>query len=76
MKNNNPKSCKSGKSAKKRHRGEGCVDRFSNLLNLVLHHILSFLDTKETVLTSLLSRRWRCSWKHVHVLVFDFNSFD
>ncbi|CAN1229107.1 Putative F-box/LRR-repeat protein At3g18150 [Linum grandiflorum] len=36
----------------------------------MLHHILSFLDAKSMVKTSILSRRWKCLWKDVPVLNF------
>ncbi|CAL1352214.1 unnamed protein product [Linum trigynum] len=51
------------------------VDGLSDLPDNILHHILSFLDTKSAVQTSLLSRRWRCCWKHVPVLYFRPLSF-
>ncbi|CAI0374517.1 unnamed protein product [Linum tenue] len=50
-------------------------DWVSDLPNPILHHILSFLDTKYTVQTCLLSRRWRCLWKDVPVLKFSGFSF-
>ncbi|CAN1333452.1 Putative F-box/LRR-repeat protein At3g18150 [Linum perenne] len=52
------------------------TDRLSYLPDFVLYHILSFVDTKTVVQTSVLSRRWRCVWKHVPALVFDSLSFD
>ncbi|CAN1300087.1 Putative F-box/LRR-repeat protein At5g02930 [Linum perenne] len=74
MKNNSCSSSKLGKFAEKRPRREGSVDRLSNLPGSVLYHILSFIDTEKTVRTSVLSRRWRCVWKHVPAL--HFNSLD
>ncbi|CAL1352220.1 unnamed protein product [Linum trigynum] len=44
--------------------------RLSNLPDNILHHILSFLDTKHVVRTSVLSRRWRSQWKNAHALNF------
>ncbi|CAN1275997.1 FBD-associated F-box protein At1g66310 [Linum perenne] len=56
-------------------RGERRVDRLSNLPDSVLHHILSFLSTKSAVQTTVLSRRWRCVWKHVSVIDIRGDSF-
>ncbi|CAI0413383.1 unnamed protein product [Linum tenue] len=44
------------------------ADRLSHLPEPILHHILSFLDTKSVVQTSVLSRAWNRLWKHVPVL--------
>lgn len=46
-------------------------DRFSNLPFDMLYHILSFLDTREAVGTSLLSRTWRYIWSSVPRLNFN-----
>ncbi|CAN1266858.1 Putative F-box/FBD/LRR-repeat protein At4g03220 [Linum perenne] len=50
------------------------IDRISDLPDCVLHHILSFLDTKSSVQTCILSRRWRSVWKYVDVLTFSKSS--
>ncbi|CAL1375743.1 unnamed protein product [Linum trigynum] len=50
-------------------------DRLSDLPAPVIHHILSFLDTKLAVQTSVLSRLWRFAWKHVPVLNFQQSYF-
>ncbi|KAI3722271.1 hypothetical protein L2E82_33303 [Cichorium intybus] len=50
---------------KKRARME---DRFSNLPEDLLVHILSFLDTKQAVKTSVLSKRWDSLWTSIPVL--------
>ncbi|CAN1334915.1 Putative F-box/LRR-repeat protein At5g02930 [Linum perenne] len=46
------------------------IDRLSDLPDSILHYILSFLDTKSSVQTCILSKRWRCVWKYVDVLNF------
>ncbi|KAF5194270.1 F-box protein [Thalictrum thalictroides] len=46
-------------------------DRLSSLHDSVLSHILGFLDMKQVVHTSLLSKRWRYVWKSVSSLNFD-----
>ncbi|CAI0375985.1 unnamed protein product [Linum tenue] len=51
------------------------VATLSDFPDEILHYILSFLDTKSAVGTSILSRRWRCLWKDVLVLNFLPKSF-
>ncbi|CAN0842157.1 Putative F-box/LRR-repeat protein At5g02930 [Linum grandiflorum] len=46
------------------------MDRLSDLHDGILHHILSFLDTKSSVGTIVFSRRWTSVWKCVPVLTF------
>ncbi|XP_045797921.1 FBD-associated F-box protein At3g52670-like [Trifolium pratense] len=57
-------------SNSKRRRIVAEEDRISSLPDCVLSHILSFLPTKTSVATSILSNRWRHVWKHVSVLDF------
>ncbi|RAL50297.1 hypothetical protein DM860_007971 [Cuscuta australis] len=45
-------------------------DRISNLAEPLLHHILSFLERKDVVKTSALSKRWRYVWTSVPTLEF------
>lgn len=49
----------------------GDEDRISSLPKDVLQHILSFLETKDAVLTGILSRRWRYLWTSVPIVDFD-----
>ncbi|RHN39126.1 putative F-box domain, leucine-rich repeat domain, L domain-containing protein [Medicago truncatula] len=52
-------------------------DMISSLPDCVLSHILSFLPIKNSIATSLLSRRWRYIWKkHLSVLDFSDDSFE
>ncbi|KAL7249352.1 hypothetical protein ACSBR1_011501 [Camellia fascicularis] len=46
-------------------------DQISNLPDCILHHILSFLPTKDVVATCLLSTRWKYLWSSVPILDFD-----
>jgi len=51
-------------------------DRISSLPDCILSHIMSFLPTKSSVETSILSRRWCNIWKDVSVLDFSDESFE
>ncbi|CAL5393856.1 unnamed protein product [Camellia sinensis] len=57
-------SSKKQKLSEEHNIGEG-IDMMSSLLENVLHHILSFLTTKEAILTSILSRRWQYLWTSI-----------
>ncbi|XBI61508.1 hypothetical protein VPH35_042293 [Triticum aestivum] len=48
----------------------GGKDRFEDLPEHVLELLLSFLDARDVVRTSVLARRWRNLWKSVPVLRF------
>ncbi|CAL1375740.1 unnamed protein product [Linum trigynum] len=50
-------------------------DRLSELPEHVLRRILCFVDSKTTVRTSLLCRRWRSVWKGVPALNLNRRSF-
>lgn len=41
------------------------VDWISILPDPLLHHILSFLDTKWAIRTSILSKRWKYIWTSI-----------
>ncbi|GER43163.1 F-box/RNI-like/FBD-like domains-containing protein, partial [Striga asiatica] len=52
------------------------LDRLGALPDDVLVHILSFLPTRLSVCTSVLSRRWRSLWAHVPLLSFGRDRVD
>lgn len=50
-------------------------DRLSDLPDCVILHILSFLNAKQAVTTSILSLRWRDLWKLLPALILDSSDF-
>jgi hypothetical protein len=50
-------------------------DRVSSLPDSIISHILSFLPTKDSVATSVLSKRWNPLWLSVLDLNFDAQTF-
>ncbi|TXG49166.1 hypothetical protein EZV62_025041 [Acer yangbiense] len=50
------------------------IDRLSNLPEHIIHHILSFMDTKHAVQTSVLSMIWRYHWTHIYSLNLECRS--
>ncbi|XP_027357276.1 F-box/FBD/LRR-repeat protein At1g78750-like, partial [Abrus precatorius] len=51
-------------------------DRFSELPDCVLLHIMEFMDTKQAVQTCVLSKRWKNLWKRLTNLAFNTAYFD
>ncbi|KAI4344155.1 hypothetical protein L6164_011419 [Bauhinia variegata] len=58
-------------ACRKKQRVNECRDRISNLLDCIIHRILSFLPTKDAVRTSVLSKRWIYMWTFIYNLHFD-----
>ncbi|XP_026451695.1 F-box protein At4g09920-like [Papaver somniferum] len=54
---------------------EESIDRISNLPDDIIDHILSFLDMKYVVRTSLLSSGWKDTWTSVSTLYFCTSEF-
>ncbi|XP_019455783.1 PREDICTED: putative FBD-associated F-box protein At5g22720 [Lupinus angustifolius] len=50
-------------------------DRLGDLPDCLIHHILSFVETKDAIRTSVLSKRWRHLWASVTCLNFSSKSF-
>ncbi|KAI4355499.1 hypothetical protein L6164_004265 [Bauhinia variegata] len=50
-------------------------DRLSDLPDCLLHHILSFMETKVAIRTCVLSNRWRYLWTSIPCLNFSSKSF-
>ncbi|CAI8609651.1 unnamed protein product [Vicia faba] len=46
------------------------LDKLSDFSDSILIHILSFLNTKDSVQTSILSKRWNHVWKYIPLLTF------
>ncbi|XP_027171281.1 F-box/LRR-repeat protein At3g59190-like [Coffea eugenioides] len=54
---------------------EPAIDMISDLPELVLFHILSFLPTNDAVATSILSTKWRFLWTKMTIFNFDDGLF-
>ncbi|KAK7259116.1 hypothetical protein RIF29_24714 [Crotalaria pallida] len=50
-------------------------DRFDDLPDSLIQHILSFMKTKDAIRTSVLAKRWRCLWVSTPCLNFNSTSF-
>jgi hypothetical protein len=55
---------------------DGKQDRLSDLPDSVVHHILSFINTKEAVQTCILSKRWKNLWKFITTLTLSTRHFE
>ncbi|KAL5054436.1 hypothetical protein RYX36_035118 [Vicia faba] len=51
------------------------LDKLSDLSDSILIHILSFLNTKDSVQTSILSKRWNHVWKYIPILTLHSSDF-
>ncbi|XP_058783194.1 putative F-box/LRR-repeat protein At5g02700 [Vicia villosa] len=51
------------------------MTELNDLPDSLIHHILSFLNTKTAVQTSLLSQRWNHLWKQLHTLTLHSSHF-
>ncbi|PIA34056.1 hypothetical protein AQUCO_03900154v1 [Aquilegia coerulea] len=60
-------------SANKKKLNKGGEDRISALPHALIHYILSFLEIREVLQTSFISRKWRYIWKSHPVLNFDYD---
>ncbi|KAG5551550.1 hypothetical protein RHGRI_009828 [Rhododendron griersonianum] len=60
-----PHSSENVKLSEEQNVGEGNNDIISSLPGNVLHHILSFLSTKDAIRTSILSTKWEYLWTSI-----------
>ncbi|KAK7282907.1 hypothetical protein RIF29_12021 [Crotalaria pallida] len=50
-------------------------DRLSGLPDCLILHILSFVKCRDAVRTCILSKRWKCIWKRMSILVLHASDF-
>jgi hypothetical protein len=53
----------------------GLEDRLGDMPDCILHHILSFMETRDAIRTCALSKRWRYIWTSIPCLYFNSKSF-
>lgn len=53
----------------------GIPDKFDDLPDSIILHILSFMETKDAIQTCVLSKRWRYVWTSIPHLNFSSKSF-
>lgn len=50
-------------------------DRLSSLPESVIRHILSLMDAKYAVQTSVLSKKWKLQWAYLPSYTFELSTF-
>lgn len=53
----------------------GHQDRLGDMPDCLIHHILSFMETRDAIRTCVLSKRWRYIWTSIPCLYFNSKSF-
>lgn len=80
MQKSGPILKKSKKTILVSHKVDNCEaaqsqDRVGDLPDCLIHHILSFMETKDAIRTSVLSKWWRYMWTSVPCLNLNSKSF-
>ncbi|KAF9612649.1 hypothetical protein IFM89_003091 [Coptis chinensis] len=68
-------SSSSSTAANKKLKNMNNEDKISGLHEPLIHHILFFMDMKEVLQTSFLSKRWTNLWRSVQTLKFHEHSW-